>query len=161
MTVLWSNPCLDAVKSDGTAAVAVKTGAAKGCTLAAGTWYFVLGETVREVGDLSAHLKWAAAAAGTAKIEFCDFPATEVDGETADITGHSSTAGDWIPQDPDDAYVAVTGSGNSSTGAVVTLGGSAAGGCTFELPSLGVRRARIELVLSVGGLVRCAVNAKE
>ncbi len=154
---------IDAIKSDGTVASNVP---GVGCTLAAGTYYFPLGSdnapAPSETPLASAHLKWAAAVAATATVETSNFPGRVGGGSSGpvDVSDYDATAGNWVQENPSTAIVAVTGSGNSSTAATVTLGGSAAGGCTFHLGNLGTRRARIKLVVTVGGVVRASMHGK-
>lgn len=138
-----------------------------GCTLPAGTYFFPLGGpasgTPNETALASAHLKWNAALAATITVETSNFPA-KIGGTTGqggdDVTDYDTTAGNWIIENPSTAIVAVTGSGNSSTAATVTAGGSAAGGCTFHLGNLGTRRARIKVVVATGGVLRVNVHGK-
>ena len=153
-----------AVKNDGTVVTPAR---ASGCTLGVGTYYFPVGSseapTSSETPLVSAHLKWAAAVAATITVETCNFPAkvdSHVSGPT-DVSDYDETAGNWISENPTTAYVAVSGSGNSSTAAVVTAGGTAAGGCTFHLGNLGTRRVRIKVVTTVGGVVRCGIAGKD
>ncbi len=140
---------------------------AGGCTLPAGTYYFPLGGTAaptpRETALASAHLKWSAALAATITIETSNFPATlgGASGQGGvDVSDYSSTAGDWIQENPSTAIVAVTGSGNSSSAATVTAGGTAAGGCTFHLGNLGTRRARLKVVVTTQGVLRVNGHGK-
>lgn len=160
---------IDAVKSDGVVTSANKVGASTtfGCTLGVGTYYFIIGASDTAVAGetwlVSAHLKWAAAVAATITVETSNFP-LHVGGDNIgpfDTHGYSTTVGDWIQENPSTAIVAVTGSGNSSTAATVTAGGSAAGGATFHLGNIGTRRVRIKIVTTVGGLVRCGIHGKE
>ncbi len=148
---------------------AVNTGGATaGCTLGVGTYYFPLGsqsaETPSQTPIASAQLYWAAAVAGTITVETCNFPVTlnaRPGVAAVDVTDYNSTSGLWIPQNPSTAIVPVVGSGNSSTAATVTAGGSAAGACEFALGNLGARRVRIKIVTTVGGLVRCNARGKQ
>lgn len=157
---------LDAIKSTGVVASAQRSGSSKGCTLVAGTYYFPIGSsdarTSAETPLVSAHLQWSAAVAATITIETSNFPANEggIGGQISDVTDYSSTVGEWVSENPSTAIVATVGSGNSALAAVVTAGGSAAGACMIHLGNLGSRRARVKIVLTVGGLVRCGVNGK-
>lgn len=157
---------IDAIKSDGTVVSAVRSGTSKGCTLAVATYYFPLGSSEAPLSAgtslVHAHLKWAAAVAATITVETCSFTRFEggFGGANDDVTDYSTTAGDWIQENPSTAIVAVSGASNTSTAATVTAGGAAAGGCSFHLGNLGSRRARVKVVATVGGLVRCAANGK-
>lgn len=159
---------VDAVTaSTGVKVLASRSGASKGCTLGVGTYYFPIGAseapTSADTPLVSAHLSWAAAVAATITLETTNFPATEggLAGDNADTTDYSTTAGSWIQENPSTAIVATSGTGNSSTAATVTAGGTNAGGCMFHVGNLGSRRARIKIVTTVGGLVRCAINGKD
>lgn len=155
---------LAAFKSDGTPFAPQRDGSAKGCTLTAGTFYFELGGSeaplASETPLAGGYLQWAAAVAGVATIESGMFPAKEggQGGANTDTTSFSSTG--WVQQNPTTAYVPVSGAGNSSTAATVTLGGTNAGECEFDVGNVAGRRLRIKLVLTVGGLVRCGANGK-
>ncbi len=57
-------------------------------------------------------------------------------------------------------YVGLVGASNTATALTITAGGAAAGGAGINLPTLGWRRARVKLVLTAGGIVRCNVHGK-
>ncbi len=137
-----------------------------GVLLTATTFYFPLGsanaEMPAQTSLASVHIKWAAAVAAVITVETCNFPA-KVGGDprgAADVTDYDGTAGNWIISNPSTAIVDVVGSGNSATAATVTAGGSAAGGCVYNLGNLGNRRVRIKVVASVGGNMRVNVHGK-
>lgn len=158
---------VDAIRSDGVEIPNVD--ADGGCTLGVATYYFPVGNgrssLPTETNLISAHFKWAAAVAATITVETSNFPpykgSSGLLGGPADVSDYSATAGDWILENPSTAIVAVTGSGNSSTAATVTAGGSAAGGCMFHLGNFGCKRVRIKVVTTVGGVVRCNVHGKD
>ncbi len=133
-------------------------------TLTGTTFYIELGDgnTPADTALVSAHLRWAAAVAGVITVETCNFPVYQEGKErgVADVTGYSVTGGNWIPENPSTAIVAVSGTNNTSTAATVTAGGTNAGGCMFHLGNMGSRRVRLKLVLTVGGAVRCNVRGK-
>ncbi len=142
-----------------------------GVTLASSTTYFfplggeIIATTPGETTLLGIHLRWAAAVAGTATIEVCNFPATySATGQgSPDVSDFDVTAGDWMQWNPAQVgsnYVAVTGTGNSVTAYTVTLGGTNAGGAFFNIADIGAARIRIKLVLTVGGLVRVSSHGK-
>lgn len=155
---------LNAVKSDGTV---VEDKPGTGCTLAnSTTYYFPLGngEGLIPAGCqfASIQLKWSAAVAAVFTVETTNFPCKIFPpAGPDDVTDYSSTAGDWLQLNPADAYVPVSGSGNSATLAAVTAGGSAAGGALFDLAGLGTRRIRIKAVVTTGGTVRAQGHGKE
>ncbi len=153
----------NAVKSDGTIVTADPvTGY---CTLTAGTWYFAFGGLVNEAPTASAQLRWAAAVASAAGITFEDCNAPLYVGGAIQGAVHVSdfeatTSLNWIPEDPTGAECEVVGTGNSSTGFVITAGGTNAGAAMLHIGNSGARRGRIKLVLSVGGDVRCNTVCK-
>jgi hypothetical protein len=157
---------LDAIKSDGTKVAAVQSGAAKGCTLGVGTYFFPIGGSDGSFpGDMpiaAIHLAWAAAVDATITVETCNFPAHEhgmKDGP-ADVSDYDTTPGNWIPVAPTNAYGGAAGAGNAVAGSTITAGGTNAGGAMLHLPNIGSRRARVKVVTTVGGLVRCGAHGK-
>ncbi len=157
---------LDAVTmTTGVVVEAKRYGTPKGCTLGVGTYYFPIGSseapTASDTPLVSAHLQWAAAVAATITYETSNFPAKEGGaGVGSDDTPDYAASTGWVPENPSSAVVPVNGSGNSSTAATVTAGGSAAGECMFHLGNIGSRRARIKVVTTVAGVVRCGINGK-
>jgi hypothetical protein len=158
---------INAIKSDGTPVIAVLSGASKGCTLAnATTYYFPIGgeqsELIADQPLGSAHISWAAAVVATITLETSDYPAFEhgMESGPADVNDYDATGPTWVPCNPSAATVDVTGSGNSATGATVTAGGTNAGGAMYNIGNLGTRRARLKVVVTTGGLVRCGVHGK-
>lgn len=152
-----------AVKSDGTLATFTP---ATGNTITAATFYFPLGHGgFRESSMQTATLLWAAAVAGTLTVEVTNAP-RYVGGASSgpvDVSDYDATAGNWIPWNPATAtpnIVQVTGTGNSATAYTITLGGTNAGGAAIQLAQTGFRRARLKLVASVGGNVRCTLSGK-
>ncbi len=136
-------------------------------TLGVATYYFPIGgsdaPTSSETPLVAAHLKWAALVAATITVETSCFP-LRMQGVTTgplDVTDYDTTAGNWLQENPSTAIVAVTGTGNTSTAATIVAGGTNAGGCMFHLGNLGSRRARIKVVTTVGGLVRCGIAGKD
>ncbi len=140
-----------------------------GCTLLATTYYIPLGSSAAvlpaQTALISAHLKWAAAVAGTITIEVSNLPAQRgnINGGPVDVLDYSVTAGDWYTYNPTataSTIVLVAGASNTASALTVTAGGAAAGGCFYNLVDIGARRARIKLVLTAGGVVRCNVHGK-
>lgn len=141
---------LNAITAAGAEKGAVLIGASRGVTTANSTvYYFPIPPEVCSQSDFAVQVAWAAAVAATITIEECTFP---------DSTAYGSTG--WVPLDPPDAYVPVTGSGNSSALATVTAGGSAAGNAIFEMSCVGGKRYRIKADVTTGGLVRVGANEK-
>lgn len=133
-----------------------------GCTLGVSTYYFPIGSErdgiVAATVDVGLQMRWNAAAAGTATIEVCNWPATLSGASQGGpvITDYDSSATGWSQLDPTLAgqvFAAASGSGNSMTKYTCTLGGTAAGLAIWNIPDLGFRRLRIKLVLSAGGVV--------
>jgi hypothetical protein len=119
-------------------------------TLGVGDYYYYFGIMAeREVGGFQ--VKWDATAVGTVTFEDCLWSE-----DSAALT--STNDGDWIPEDPPDAYVAVVG--GSAVGLVVTIPGGSAGGCSAHLGDFGLTRGRVHVSLSTGGVLRCGVSGK-
>lgn len=158
----------DAVKSDGTAlARDPVTGLLTfGGT---GTWYVELGTSSNSVTPAqtaltSAHCTWSAALAATITVETSNAPTYRhgFDNGPSFVTSYeaATTAGNWIPENPSTAIVSVVGTGNSSTAATVTAGGTNAGGCMFHLGNMGARRIRLKIVVTVTGTLSANVVGK-
>ena len=144
----------------GVVITAVRTGTSKGCTLAnATTYYFSLGISPG-ASQLSAHLMWASAVVATFTLEVSNFPATAYGSSASDVTDYSTTAGEWQQFNSPSAYVPTQGSGNTSVGATVTAGGTAAGAAFYDMSLVGARRMRIKVVVTTGGVVRCGTHGK-
>ena len=144
-------------------------GADGSVTLTGTTYYIPVGNDSFstlpvELRNVAIHLKWAAAVAATITVEVSCFPA-KVGGRRGgpgyNVTDDDTTAGNWIQLNPSTAYVPVSGTGNSATAAVVTAGGTNAGGCIFDLADLGDRRVRIKVVATVGGALWANAHGKD
>lgn len=119
-----------------------------------------------ETPEIALHLRWAAAVAGTVTLEVSNHPRTMggdgrggVDLSDWDVSGF----GGWVPFNPTPTgslYAAATGTGNSFTALVLTLGGTNAGGAVWNLPSMAFKRLRMRFALTVGGLARPSAHAK-
>lgn len=151
-----SNSFITPVKSDGTVQDPSATEFGRGAfTLTASqTYYFPIAG--HDSPFLSVHLKHDAAIAITsATIEDCDFPESEV-------SNYSSDAGDWIPEDPTDAYVGTAGAGTSVTAGVVAVVAGNKGGARWNIEGTGARRTRLAVVVgATGGEVRVSAWGKE
>lgn len=124
-------------------------------TLAANTTYFF----VLPVGDstfIDAHLTHDAAIAITsAKIESCSHNKTDV----SDI---SVVGGEWIDQDPADAYVGTVGATTTATAGVVAVVAGNAGGADWQVGGFAAARARLTVVVgATGGEVRVSFCGKD
>lgn len=159
---------LKAIK-DGTTTLDPATNGDGSVTLVNSTTYYIpfgndFAALPAQAPIASLHLKWAAAVAATITVEGSNFPA-KVGGRRAgggyDVTDYDTTAGNWIQLNPTDAYVPVVGTGNSATAAVVTAGGTNAGGCIFNLADFGLRRGRLKVVATVGGKLWTNVHGKD
>ncbi len=124
-------------------------------TLASGTTYYAALGGI-EAPLLSAHVRWDAAIVITAiTVEDSNLSPDE----STDI---DATAGNWIPENPAGAYVAVVGAGATATGASVAVTGGAAGGAMFHLANAGALRTRLKIVVGgTGGIVRIAAHGKD
>lgn len=162
---------LSAYKSNGdlVAPAAPKFGSdVAGVTLEAATYYIPLARSDKapigfRASIVNFHIKWAAAVAGVFTIETSSFSKYLEPGNNAGpvvVSDYDTTAGNWVPWNSPASYVPVTGSGNSSSAATVTAGGSAAGGCSFDISNFGALRLRIKAVLTAGGLCRFGANGK-
>lgn len=144
------------IKSDGTVQTQSATEFGRGAfTLTAGTtYYFPLGGQDSPV--LSAHLQHDASIVITSvTVEDCNFP-------ESDVESYSSTAGEWIDEDPSTAFVGVVGTATSATNGVVAVTGGTAGGAMWHIADTGARRTRLKVVVgATGGEVRVAQWAKE
>lgn len=162
---------LNALKSDGSVVnfVQVTSGRIPGCLLANNsTYYFVIGTPdalLNSQATLSSiQLQWEAAVAMTVTLEVTNMPAMlggYVTGQGGvDVSDFDATVA-WVQENPSTAIVSVSPtSGNSSTAATVTAGGSAAGSCVYQLSSLSTQRARLKCVVTTGGIVRANVHGK-
>ena len=123
-------------------------------TLVAATRYaFILGGA--DAPFESAHFQWDASIIITSlTIEDSNFSAL-------DAPNYSTTAGDWIDEDPVTAFVGVVGAGATVSSGVVAVAGGAAGGAMFHIGETSAFRTRINvLVGATGGLVRCGAHGK-
>lgn len=105
---------------------------------------------------VSAHVQWDAAIVITSiTVEDSNFP-------EVDVSNYSTTAADWIDEDPTTAFVGVVGAGVTVTNGVVAVAGGAAGGAMFHVVDTGAKRTRLTMVVAgTGGKVRVAEWAKE
>lgn len=146
----------------GAVITANRSGASKGCTLTGGITYFFPISVSPGASQLSAHLSWASAVVATFTLEVTNFSQFELGAISgpSDVTNYSTTAGEWQQFNSPSAYVPTTGSGNTSVGATVTAGGTAAGSAFWDMSLVGARRMRIKVVVTTGGIVRCGMHGK-
>lgn len=113
----------------------------EGVLLASGTTYYV-GIGGEEAPLQSVHIQGVTAALILTSVEV-------EDSNNPDATIVSSTAGEWIKENPSTAYVAYVGTGWLATLAVVSAAGTGAGGAMIHLGNTGAKRTRLRVV--VGG----------
>jgi hypothetical protein len=121
-------------------------------TLAPGTYYFVLplgGTTTMDV-----HLTHDDVFMATGMIQTCSHA-------KSDVSDYSAVDGEWISQLPDWSYVATEGFNTSDINGLVTILGGFAGGASWQASQCSSARARLELVVLVGGEVRVSFTGKE
>ncbi len=154
----------NAYKSDGTLITQDATGM---LTLPAGTYYVEVGSSSAPLPSraalVAAHCAWNAALAATITYETSNMPAQMVPGMGPVVLTSweaVTVGGNWIPENPSTAIVAVVGASNSSTAATVTAGGAAIGGCMFHLGNMGARRIRLKIVVTVAGTMMVNVHGK-
>ncbi len=105
----------------------------------------------------SVHILTGAAIVGTFTIESCNFPKTT----TADgITDWNETSGNWIQENPADAYIPTTGTGWTVTAATMVKA-AGAGGAMIHLVGFGAKRVRIKLACTTSGTVRVVCHGKD
>jgi hypothetical protein len=164
---------LSAIREDGTEFPAARLGLSTtwGVTLGVGTYYFPFGASKSPVPAesplVAVQVIGAAAVAATFSLEDAIFPATTSPGDgrgAVDVTDFepSSTQARWMPENPADAVVSVTGTGWAVTAstATVTSAGTNLGGAVWHVGNMGTPRWRLKVVTTVGGLVRVAVHGK-
>jgi hypothetical protein len=137
------------VATTGVLLAADDTSGSQGVTLLNATTYYIpIPAAVIGVALADILIKWAAALVGTFTIE-----ATNL--SSADLSDYDATAGNgWQQLNPPTAYVPTTGSGNTSSAATVTAGGTAAGTADYQLTDIGQMRFRIKAAITTGGLAR-------
>jgi hypothetical protein len=125
-------------------------------TLTAGTtYYYVLGgaDASCQSFTLTGYTSAAVVTSGTVQ---------DTNHAELDVTNHSSTAGEWLNEDPTTAFVAVDGTGWSQTNGVIAAAGSGVGGAMFHLGDDGASRTRIAVVVGgTGGVFRGSAWGKE
>lgn len=145
-----------------TAGAAVTMTDAGNATLSSGTtYYYPLGNPSQKLlNEVAAaplefvQIQWDANAILTITYE-------DTCWSVADVTSYSSTAGDWIKEDPSTAYVAVLTGSATVLNMTISVAGGTAGGATIHLGNFGAPRARLKVVVGVaGGVVRVGQHGK-
>lgn len=124
-------------------------------TLVAGTTYvYPLGGP--DAPFLSAHVQWDAA------IIITSITVEDTNFGKADVTNFSTTAGDWINENPSTAFVGFVGAGVTVTNGVIAVIGGAAGGCMFHVAETGAIRSRLRVAVgATGGALRVGSHGKD
>lgn len=127
-----------------------------------GDYYFDVGGSHAsmpgETAHVSVHCSWNAALAGTITFEDSNFPVRRLDALTGpdDVPSYDTTAGNWMLENPTTAYVPIIGTGNTVTAQTVTMGGTNAGACMFNLQAIPTRRGRLHFHVTTSGSVKVA-----
>lgn len=143
-----NNPPRQAVKSDGSLPKPTEAGQ----TLASSSTYYY--DLMGNDAPLSSvHALWDASIVITSmEIEDTNCP---------EVALASTTAGQWITEDPSDAYVAVEGAGVTATNATVAATGGAIGGAMWHLGNDGALKKRLKVVVgATGGVMRVQTHYK-
>lgn len=148
-----------------------KTAANTGCTLPSGTFFFPFGSEISpvpaEVGLIGLGAIWSLALAATMTIEATNCAAYQSGmggslGAATDLLDYDSTNG-WVQIDPTLAgpvFAAATGAGNTMTKYTAVAGGAAGGAAIWSIPQMGLKRFRLKVVVTTGGLLRVTVHGK-
>lgn len=79
-----------------------------------------------------------------------------------DVADTSTTAGDWIAEDPTTAFVGADGAGWTPTNGVLAVAGGAVGGAMWHIGETGAARTILEVVVGgTGGKVRVSGHGKD
>lgn len=133
----------------GTAPLPMAAGRA---TLASSTtYYWLLGGESAPLE--SVHIRWDAVLNAIFTVEDCNMPI----GDVADL---STTAGDWIPENPTTAYVGIVASSCTVSNLTITVALTTAGGAMINFGNSGARRLRLKCVVTTGGVVTVAAHGK-
>ena len=121
---------------------------------AATTYFFILPIGGSVVADI--HLTHDLAIAVTsATVETCSHGKSEV-------ADNSVVAGEWMDQDPADAYVSTVGAGTTQTIGVVAVVAGNAGGANWQIDGFAAARGRLKVVVgATGGEVRLSFCGKD
>lgn len=142
------------IKSDGTEPAEIGRGK---YTLEAGaTYYYLLGGRggVFGSGTITGYTSAAIITSGTIQ---------DTDHSELDVTNISSTVGEWISEDPANAFVGADGTGwdTTTTPGVLAVAGTGLGGARFNIAETAASRTRITVVVGgTGGIFRVSCNWK-
>ncbi len=152
MQIAAPKPYAVPTKSDGTVIAPLQSDGRQ-TLLANTTYYYALPGNTELIGAV--HLQGDSAIILTsADIEESCF-------DPGDVSLVSTSAADWMKQDPSSAYIPVVGAGWSVTNATVAAAGGAAGGAIWDLGNLGGKRRRLKVVVGgTGGKLRVGTNGK-
>jgi len=104
----------------------------------------------------SIHIMTGALIAGVFTIETCNFPV----GTAADcVTGWDETSGNWVQENPSDAYIPTVGTGWTVSAATLTKT-AGAGGAMITIDGLAAKRVRIKAAITTSGTVRVTAHGK-
>lgn len=125
-------------------------------TLTAGTtYYYVLGGAATPLESIQITGYTAGLIITSATIQDCNHGENEV-------TDKSSTAGEWVNEDPSTGFVGVDGTGWTASNSVVAAAGTGVGGAMFHVGDTGAARTRLEVVVGgTGGKARVSGHAKD
>jgi|SRR6188474_235013 len=100
------------------------------------------------------HIQWDAALVGTVTFWSSEFP---------EVAISSTTAGDWIQENPTSGvYVAFSPAGaGTNTNLQINIPGGTAGGCSVHLGNLGSLMLRAQVVCTTQGVMRIQAGGKE
>lgn len=133
--------------------LAAKAGPRGVYTLASSTVYYAE-INVQTSPCESIHLQSSAALVATVTVETSDL----ANGEASSV---STTAGDWIQQNPSSAYVPTAGTGVTPTAlSIAFAGGGSGGGAQINLSGLASARLRLKIDVTTGGTLRIAHSGK-
>lgn len=123
-------------------------------TLAAGTYYYILGAADAPVHSFHLTGYTAASTITSGTPQDCNHGFDEV-------SDHDTTTGEWMTEDPTTAFVALDGTGWTHLNGVIAKDATAVGGAMWHFSEDGAARHRIALVVGVEGVFRGSSWGKE
>lgn len=124
-------------------------------TLAAGTYYYVLGASDAPIHSFHLTGYTAASTITTGSgPQDCNHGLNEV-------PDHDTTSGEWMAEDPTTAFVSVDGAGWATANGLITKDATAVGGALWHFSGDGTARHRIVLIVGVAGDFRGSAWGKE
>lgn len=102
----------------------------------------------------SVHLQWDASLVATITIWSSSFP---------EVAVTSTTAGEWIQQNPPTGYTAISpaGAATAATPFVLAIPGGTAGGADLQIGNCGSMRLKAQVVATVAGQLRIRTHGKQ